>query len=326
MKITINRIANGVALGLVLICSACNRDQANKQDAPPPGRAEETWKFWEAFNTAATSGTGVEALKSPVYSENVGLEDTCVVLEDIIAGEQSRIRAITSLAVLHVDPDLAAYSVSFTKARGELVSAMQDYVTLAKKQEEMTSMPVLGVGLFFNLLNHADDNEDGILWRVLIDQTKQTANELQTLRTPAKAFEAKAVSVRHAGEQLKTEEMSVRVKLAQRFNREFPAFDSYAATADTSKQLNHLDEKGVMQTLVGQRTGEWPDRWNFDSLQEFVTFKIVSVTKRSETLSDYEVRTHVKGIPSGKEHDFKLRLKFGRLYTRWKLIEIQQLP
>ena len=39
----------------------------------------------------------------------------------------------------------------------------------------------------------------------------------------------------------------------------------------------------------------------------------------------YEVKTHVKGIRSGNERDFKLRLAYRWFYTRWVLLEIKQV-
>ena len=318
----------GVVLILAFVCSGCGRKPATKPSGgPPPGRAAETWAFWEAFNKTAVAGTGIEALKSPAYQGEVDVKDTCAVLDEIIEGERARCRDITSLLVLNVDPELTAYAVEFVRSRTELADALQDYVILAKKQEAMTSAPVLGVGLLLNLLNHSDDKSDGILWSALLDQAKQTSKELQSLREPAMAVEAKAASVRHANGGLSTEEMRVRIKLAQTFGREFPPLDTYAKAAASAKarENSHLSDMQIMQTLIGRSIGEWYDSWKFDSLQEFVSFKTLSVTNRSEVLADYEVRTHVKGVHSGQEHNFNLRLTYGWLYTRWKLIELQQL-
>jgi hypothetical protein len=81
-----------------------------------------------------------------------------------------------------------------------------------------------------------------------------------------------------------------------------------------------------MPMLIGQRIGPPLDGWSFDSLKEFVTFKIADIKDRNDVLTDYFVQIHVKGISSGQEHDFNLRLTLGKLYTRWKLVEVQQLP
>jgi hypothetical protein len=311
----------------MLVCLGCNRKEPAKQsEVPPPGTIEETWRFWESLNKAATTGTGIEALDSPAWQGNVDTADICAVLEDIIAGERARSRAITTLPVLHVDPDLAEYALEFARSRTDLANVLQDYVTLAKKQQEMTSMPVLGVGLLLNLLNHSDDKEDGILWRALLDEGRQTANNVQSLQEPAKAFEAKAASVRGEIGQINTDEMSVRIKLAQKFDREFPPRDTYISAAAIAKPNDRpLSKRQIIRTLIGQKIGGVFDGWTFDSPQEFVSFNIVSVTNRSNVRTDYEVQAHLKGIPSGQERDVDLHLTYGWLYTHWKLVGIQQL-
>jgi len=319
-------VSAGIIVALLLYCPACHqREHAKLGVGAPPDRAAETWKFWEAFNKAAVAGTGIEALKSKTYEGDVETADTCLVLEDIIAAEQERGRAITSLPVLHVDPDLAAYAVDFCRSRTELAGALQDYVALAKRGEEITSAPVLGFGLLLNLLSHSEDKEDGILWRALLDEAKQTAANVQQLRAPAGVAEVKAVSARNALAQLPTEEMSVRVKLSQRFDREFPPLDTYATAAAAARTNTALSKTQIIQTLIGHGIGGWPNRWRFDSPKESVTLNILSVTNSSDVLAEYAVQTHVKGIPSGQEHDFELRLSYGWLHTRWALIDLQQV-
>jgi hypothetical protein len=118
--------------------------------------------------------------------------------------------------------------------------------------------------------------------------------------------------------------MDVRIKLARRFDREFPPHDSYAKTAGSDSDKDRpLSKNQIIPTLIGQRIGSWFNAWTFDSPQEFVTFNILTVKKRSDVLTDYEVQTHVKGIQSGVERDFDLHLTYGWIYTRWKLVELR---
>jgi len=315
----------GFGLAAFLACSGCDRNEPAKQNvARPSANADATWKFWESFCKAATADTGIEALKSPAWQGEVDTADTCAVIEDIVAGERERNRTITSLPVLHVDPDLANYAVEFAKSRIELADAMQDYAKLLKKQESMTSGPALGVGLLFNLLNHTDDKQDGILWRALADEARQTGENLQTLREPAKEVEARATTVRNSLGRLNAEEMSVRIKLAQRFDREFPPHDTYAnAAGSESNKDRPLSKDQIIQTLIGRHIGGLFNMWTFDSPQEFVNFKILSVKKQSDVLTHCEVQTHVKGIGTGQERDFQLHLTYGWIYTRWKLVDLQ---
>lgn len=316
-----------IALALVLVCFGCNRDQNDKhKQALPSGHADETWKFWGSLNQAAVSGTGVEILRGAELNQRVKPTLLCAVLEDIIAGEQARSRTVTSLPVLNVDPDLTAYAVKYARSRTDLAVALQDLVTLLNKQEEITSGPVLGVGLLLNLLNHSDDKEDGILWRAMLDQAKQTTSDLQSLKEPARAVERSAVAACKVISELNTEEMSVRVKLSQRFGREFPPLTTYAKAAEAAKpKATRLTEKQIIQSLIGKQTGGLFGTWAFEDSKEFTSLQILSVTNQSGELAMYEVKTHVEGIRSGNERDFKLRLAYRWFYTRWVLLEIKQV-
>jgi hypothetical protein len=225
---------------------------------------------------------------------------------------------------LHVDPDLSKYAVQFARSRSELADAMQDYAGLVKRQAGMTSARVLGVGLLLNLLNHSDDKQDGILWRALLDEARQTGENLQTLREPASAVEARAASVRRVIGRLNAAEMDVRIKLAQKFDREFPPHETYDnAGASRSDKDRPLSQEQIVRTLLGREIGGVFNSWTFESPSEIETFNILSVRKRSDVLTDYEVQTHVKGIHTGGERNFDLHLTYGWIYTRWKLVELR---
>ena len=208
----------------MLACSGCNRHESAKRGgARPTGTIEATWNFWETFSKAATSGTGIEALESPAWKGDVDTADTCDVIEDIIAGERRRSRAITSLPVFtHVDPDLSEYAVQSARSRSsDLADAMQDCAGLNEKAGgEMTSARVLGVGLLLNLLNHSDDKQDGILWRALLDEARRRRERIfKLLREPASAVEARAASVRSViGRLNAAEDAACESNSAQRFD------------------------------------------------------------------------------------------------------------
>ncbi|HZF02367.1 MAG TPA: hypothetical protein VE344_10790 [Methylomirabilota bacterium] len=297
---------------------------AHRLPIPPPGKAEETWKFWEAFNKAAVSGNGAELLKNPHIETGVDDKDMAAVFQDIADGEQARCAAITSLPVLYVDPDLAAYAVQFAQARGEIADILGDYSKLIEKQNEITSGPNQFLGLLNNLGKHLNDEEDGILLRAGEDQVSQTATELQSMKPAAQVLEQRTTALKSSLITIKSKELDLRAKLAQRFDREFPPLVTYADAAKSSAPNQHLSDSQIMQGLIGQKIGEWPDSWKFESPEEFVSFKVTGSTNRSDILTDYEIQTHVKGA-SGAEHDYRLLVTYGKFYTRWKLIQIQQV-
>jgi len=121
--------------------------------------------------------------------------------------------------------------------------------------------------------------------------------------------------------QLTPEEMTVRAKLAQDFNREFPPKDSYAKEASLSLTPANLNKEQIIQSLLGKQI----DGWTFASPQEFVSFDITATSNLSDLLTDYDVQTHVKGA-SGDERNLKLRITYGKFYTRFKLVSLKVLP
>jgi len=305
-----------------LMCSGCGlRLAEQKPQAPSTGHAQETWQYWEAFNRAAVSGVGAEVLQEEAYQQQVQPKEICDVLEDVVAGEQARCRTISDLPELNIDPDLIAYANHYVKARIQLASVLTDYAMLVKKQEEITSLPVIGTGLLLNLLNHSEDKKDGILWSAVGDQARQTSSDLQKLKDPIEAVETKILAVREALMQLTPEEMTVRAKLAQDFNREFPPKDSYAKEASLSLTPANLNKEQIIQSLLGKQI----DGWTFASPQEFVSFDITATSNLSDLLTDYDVQTHVKGA-SGDERNLKLRITYGKFYTRFKLVSLKVLP
>jgi hypothetical protein len=296
------------------------------QDSTTQSKADATWAFWEAFNQAAVSGNGIEVLGKPAWKGQPSANQTLIVLQDIIAGERARSRKITQLAVLNVDPGLVAYAADVASAQVEQANLLSDYVALVQKQEAITSGPVLGVGLLFNLLNHSDDKEDGILWRSVLDTGRQTADRLDALKEPAQSLEARARAVRDLRSRLATDELKLRSSLAQSYGREFPSGETYAeSAAHSGPEDRTFNKREIMRSLIGQSIGSAFDEWSFESPREFQTFQIVAVQNPGKVRKVYEVKTHVKGIRSGQEHDFHLNLTYGWLYTRWMLVEIQQL-
>lgn len=288
------------------------------------GRVKETREFWEAFNKVSTAGVGVEVLEQKAWQKGVNATVLDSVLEDIIAGEKERNEKIIALPVLNVDPDAARYAVQSVKARADLIVALQDLAALHQRVEDTTGTEALSVGLVLNLLNHSGDKEDGILWRALMDEGRQVAENLDTFKAPAADLEAKAEGARDARQLLAGDEMAVRVKLAQRYGLEFPPNSSFPTLAN--REDSKPDEKGVMASLIGSQIGQWPDIWTFDSPKEFVSFRVTGMTNRTDVLTDYYVRTHVKGIWSGQERDLNLRVTHGWVYTRWTLVHVQELP
>jgi hypothetical protein len=118
-------------------------------------------------------------------------------------------------------------------------------------------------------------------------------------------------------------ELIVRAKLSERFDREFPTMESYARAAEAAKpQAIRLAEPQIIRSLIGKSVGGIFDQWTFEDPREIVSLNVQAVTNPSETVADYDVQTHVKGIQSGNERDFHLRLTYHWFFTRWILVQI----
>jgi hypothetical protein len=119
--------------------------------------------------------------------------------------------------------------------------------------------------------------------------------------------------------------MAVRAKLAQRYDREFPAHlpaeSKLITVAPGSSACPHSTGE-VQRELLGRRI---QDGWTFATLGEFRALEVTgSVT--SGNLAVVEATTAVKGAFSGAEHTYKLRLLYQRGDNGWQLAVVEQRP
>lgn len=308
-----------VSVLLLLLLAACD---APRGVVTVSARLPQSRTFWDSFNKSLLSGTGIEALDGLVW-EDINPSDRWAVAEQIAAGERSRIHAISVLPVLNVDPDLIAYTAQMMKLRLDLASSLDEAVALDRKHDQITSGPVFGVGWVFNLLERSEEKEEGIAWRALGDTVLETAAASQKLDEPGQALQTRIRSVVAALLQLDAQELALRAKLAQRFGSEFPTGDSYEGILNPAKAIEPMSDREIKESLLGKSIGLW-NSWTFDSLDEFVAFKVVAVKHRAELIGDYEVHAHLKGA-SGSERHVKLGLTYARLDGRWKLIRAREL-
>ena len=316
------RWRTGFLLCILIALCGCNQTGSdNSVPAGPKTKAAETWKYWEAMNKAAVAGIGAETL-ADAKGTDLKPEDLANIMRDIAAGEQERCVAITSLPVLFVDSNLTAYAIQFAKARAEAAAMLTDYANALDQQRQVTSGSTLAMAFILGLLNHRNENE-GVVWNALIDTVAQTGNELQQTKPVVQQIERRATGIRDSNIRLRTEELRVRTSLAQRFEREFPPVETYM-TAKPFVKESPLTEKRLMQDLIGKELNQ--NEWtSFDSLDEFVSFKIQDTKKRDDGMVDYEVKTHLKGIRSGREWDFRLRLTYRKNITRWQFVGVKAI-
>lgn len=323
-------IAVQCILALAFFCVGCSRtdtskeDPQNAQNNEPPGKLQETWEYWDKLNKTKATQDGLESANLPNYQ---GLSDpriTVIILQDMINAERRKCSDIASMPVLNVDPEAATFAADSVRSRLMAVDWLQGTVDLLNKQSQILSLSNLGGGFLLNLLNRSNETEDGIFWRSLLDQARSTGADIKGLEESATKLSSKQHDYRAAMDKLRGDEINVRVKLAERYGREFPSYiDYYKKIKPLSN--GQLTESQIIPTLIGRYVpGTW-DGWKFDDTSEFQTFKIVSVHKISEVEMGYYVTTRVRGLYSGVEHDFKLQLKYGRIGTRWFLVDLRKV-
>ena len=289
----------------------------------PTGKAAETWKFWESLNQAATAGIGTESLVGGSQPPNVEPALLVAIMSDVSNGEIARSKAITSLPVLNVDPDLSNYAVKQAKARLELAEALQGYVTLSKQADRVIDPKAFGVGLLLNLLMRSNEKEDGMVWRALLDQGRETASSIQSLKEPAMLVETKFQSVRKRFVELQTDEMDLRIKLAQRYGKEFPPQTTYRAAAAAAKpKPKPPTESQIAESLVGRRVQKQFDEWSFSNLNSFLSLKILNTTQIDDNQVQFIIQTDQKGIWLGTQRSLKLKIKYQVAATRWAMTEL----
>lgn len=307
-----------ICLLILLLSCGCSRQAS--VDARPKGKSDETAKFWSAFGQAAVQGTGVEVFREESWQVDVTGSDMVAVLEDIIAAEQARGKAIASLPVLNVAPEATDYAVNYAKTRLALVNTLKDSVSLIRQGDQVAGTYSLGGNLVISLLARRDEKSDGLFLRALMDTVAKTANDIQALRAPAKAVESQATATREEISKLLTDEMVVRTKLAERFQKEFPPMASLVTNPVSSNATRVLTEQQIQKTLIGNTLRG--ASWNFDSSDEFKSLKIISVADRSNVLKQYLVEMNLEGRSAGRVF-YKVKVTYGRLYTRWKFISAE---
>lgn len=316
-----------VPLSLILLMGCHEQQRPPDQQAPPLGQLAETRVFWTEFNKAAVSGHGIEVLNYSAWPANPDDEDILGVFEDIVAAEKVRITRMAGLPLAHVAPAALDYAVAFAAARTELVTALQAWIDLAKHQQKITSGPVLGAGALVNFLHRSGEKEDGVLWRAMMDQARQTPADLYALKEPTVAVEGRLAGARDALARLPAREMAARASLAQQFDEEFPPLASYTRAALPGETPPiQLTERQMINSLVGHTVGEGFKVWAITSTNQVHSLKVVSTwSNRSFIGTSYDVQARIsdRAYSSSETLTFNLRLIYRPFYTRPKLMYVQ---
>lgn len=295
--------------------------QTNAADPAP------TIAYWEKLNQTFSDGQGIEMLTLPGNPEGVTPGQLAQVMRDIAETEHARCEKAAKLPMLHVDPDLTLYAADTAQVRLKATESLNDLADAIDKQSQIASGGHLGAEFLFNVLNHVNDKEDGILWNAAKDQVAQTAGEVENMKPVLDNIQSDARNLRKAIDEFEVQSMKVRAILTQRYQREFDLPTDYMQKTMAQKAEFHLADRRIRKLLIGQTidNGGLFNKWTFDDDREFVSFEILDKTKVNDATMAYEIETHVKRIDSGEEHDFHLRLVVGRLATLYHVVSISKL-
>lgn len=312
---------HGWALPILIVAlGGCGR--SGEETGRPSGKAAETVAYWERFSRAAGFGLGIEALDFPAYSGPIPSKHWYAVLGDIADAEQMRGRTVLTLPTKDVDPKLVGYTDAYGKARKDLAGTVSKFVELGKEVEDLAGKPLLDAARLKQLLQVPPGVPGGVLVRTLTENSNAASRQLASLQEAARQLDAEAGTVLKELERLRTEETGLRTELAKRWAREFPvrAVSQPAASRTDAR----LAESQIIVTMMGQCVGGLVNGWTFEDPREFKSLSLLTATNHSDVLAEYEIQAHVQGLRTGAERDFHLQLTYGRLYTRWVLLELRE--
>ena len=292
----------------------CHKDQSATGSKASP---KATWAFWQTVQEPPPRNMLYHRLEG-FSAENASAEDlqTMGLLFRQLA-ETCRAKAteITSARVGDVDVDAANYGVKKAQLMVEYAKMFERAAQLTEKQNELTSGENWLFGYLFALARHSDQGEEAwgaALKEELVDKAKTFGN----LEVDGRGIATFKQSLDDATASLQTVEMQTRIALAQRYGREFPTSEALASQKPTpapevlsSAKLKPMREE-LMKNLIGRKIRTPTDgTWTFDAMGEFQAFDVTHGTNYGDVV-DFEVSTHVKGLFSGAEHNYRLLLTY----------------
>jgi hypothetical protein len=322
-------------LGAVaFILTACKPAAVvKKSEAHPKADPTLTWEYWKAMHQRPANSNDFQVLGEVNWqnADQASEKYAVTIFQSLATAENSWCERISSLGVLHVDPDLTEYAVRFVAFHREVGGFMSDVAQVLETGTGLPDAPDAALEFVISLLKHANDG-DNLFWNAVKEQVAKTATDVGDAQSRAQELTDRMKKVADHSSALDTEELSLRIKLARRYNREFPAGATYppgtnpAASLSDAQRPAPREKNDLMRDLIGRQrlTGPPPKIWTFDSLQEYRSFVIDSMTDSGDVLK-YEVSTHVKGRFSGEEHDFKLRLRYRLQNGAWRLVVVEAI-
>src|SRR5436189_2900646 len=168
----------------VAICLGRNRSAPSGDSATAQvGDPKVTWTYYESIQKADTEDEA-EEIFSTLHIDAADSESViraASALREVSAMMADRKKRMSSLHVLHVDPDLTKFAVQLAQLRAETEVAANEYAALLRQREELTSGANLGFSFLLSLAKHSNDGDDA-LWNALKEQIAEQSSELGKLK------------------------------------------------------------------------------------------------------------------------------------------------
>jgi hypothetical protein len=220
---------------------------------------------------------------------------------------------------LKPDPELSALALETVTRRSKVAQTLTEVAAVSENPLDTSGeAELLDFGLRF--FQHVQGGE-GAFWSALKEQGAAMATSVAKARTRFQGLTERLKEEAQHASALEAQEMGVRIKLSQRFHREFPATSALLQVTNSVPPVAGppaTEAIRLSRDLLGRKV----DSWTFD-VGEFRSCDILE-TRFAGDLGQYEVKARVRGSFSGTERDFRLRLSYREQEGSWRLVLVEQ--
>jgi hypothetical protein len=313
--------------GLGLLCAAVSLTACPNGSGPAAtaGDGAATATYWEELYRARVPADLFE-LSSDVKDgpDQFSQQNVLSVLRERTEVERSRCEHIAGLSVNGVDPELTEYAARVLKARAEWASVAEAGLQTADRARSTFEPGPLAFAFLLSAAAHANEG-DAALGSAFVEQLSAKAADVQNLQRRGEDFAERMRGVRELADQLRADAVALRGRLTQRYGREFPAGSSFpqhlpppAGAADAAAVTRDV----LARELIGHTVASGGSSWTFDSVKELTRFDVESSAVRNG-VARFGIKTHVRGLWSGAEHDLSIRMTYRYVDASWRLFSVE---
>ena len=316
--------AAGLLASLVVIPPGCSQGSGG---SGPQGDAKATISYWEAIQKPLPESNNrqILSLVEPVNPDRPSQLYIVSVLRAMATAQKERCDRLAMLPVRGVDPEAAAYSVDLMQTRQETAAILEATAAALERGSGLPGGDEMAFDFLVSLFRHANDGDEAF-WNVVKEQAADKATGVAHAKSRALALQDRFEALQARSSAVRTSELAVRIKLAQRYNREFPAQitpPSQPMQVPTGSAASPRTKEQISQDLLGHKVPDRGSSWTFDSPNEYRSLAITGSLSLGD-IAVVEISTRVVGQVTGAEKNFKIRLLYQKDPDGWKLAVVQQ--